>query len=232
MPDSRPHVLLVHGAFADATCWQHLVPLLERDGFEVSAVQNPLTALADDVATTRRALDALHGPVIVVGHSYGGVVITEAAAGRADVAALVYVAAFVPDAGDTVGGLLERFPGSALPPALVPDTAGFVTIYRARYREAFAGDVPEAAARVMAVTQNPVAHGVLGQTVTRVAWRERPSWYVVATEDRAIPPELQRFLALRSGAHTAEVRSSHVPHVSRPEEVARVVRAAAGATVR
>jgi pimeloyl-ACP methyl ester carboxylesterase len=220
-------IVLVHGAFADASSWQALIPLLQRDGFHVVAVQNPLTSLADDIATTRRMIDAQTGPVIVVAHSYGGAVITGAATGRPNVKALVYVAAFAPDANEPVGAFNESMP-SSLGPALRPDAAGFLYIDVGQFRDVFAADVPASRTRIMAVTQKPVFGNAFAESVPDPAWKTIPSWYVVASQDRAINPDLERFYARRMGAKVTEVRSSHVPFISKPEQIDRVIRDAAG----
>jgi len=225
--EPKPAIVLVHGAFADATGWQKVIPILERDGYTVTAVQNPLTSLAADVATTRRVIEAEKGPVIVVGHSYGGAVITLAAAGLPQVKGLVYVAAFAPDEGESLGGLLERGPQSAIGPALVPDSAGFLTIDRAKFQDVFAKDVQDVEARVMAATQKPIAGDIFRAPCAKPAWKAIPAHYLVARQDRAIHPDLQRFMAERLKARTAEVDSSHVPFVSRPADVARFIEDAA-----
>jgi pimeloyl-ACP methyl ester carboxylesterase len=224
-------VVLVHGAFADASGWSELIGILQRDGYRVVAVQNPLTSLDADVATTKRLIDAQTGPVIVVGHSYGGAVMTNAAAGNPNVKALVYVAAFAPDANEPVGAFLEQYP-SELGTALVPDAAGFVYIDAAKYRDVFAGDLPEPQTRVMAVAQKPIAGAVFGQAGPSAAWRSIPSWYVLAQEDRSINPELQRFYARRLNARTTEIKASHVVFISRASAVAKIVREAAVASAR
>jgi pimeloyl-ACP methyl ester carboxylesterase len=203
-----------------------VIPLLERAGYPVVAVQNPLTSFETDVATTRRVIDAQPGPVVAVGHSYGGAVITQAAAGSDKVRALVYVAAFAPDAGETVAGLSERYP-APIAQALRTDAAGFVSIDRARLRDVFAADVPEAAAGVMAATQKPIHGAAFGATLTAAAWRQVPSWFLVASEDRAISPALQRLYARRAGGTTVGVASSHVPFLSHPAAVARLIERAA-----
>jgi pimeloyl-ACP methyl ester carboxylesterase len=218
----RPTVVLVHGAFADATAWARVIPLLERAGYPVVAVQNPLTSFDADVATTRRAIDAQPGPVVAVGHSYGGAVITQAAAGSDKVRALVYVAAFAPDAGETVGGLWGQHP-APMAEALVTDAAGFVSLDRAKLRDVFARDVPEAETRVMAATQKPIHGSAFQATLGAAAWRQHPSWYLVAAEDRSISPELQRLYAKRAGATTVELPASHVPFLSRPLDVSRLI---------
>lgn len=226
---AKPAVILVHGAFADATGWQHVIPILERDGYAVTAVQNPLTSFDADVATTRRAIEAeaKKGPVVVVGHSYGGAVITLAAVGLPQVKALAYVAAFAPDDGESLGGLLERGPQSDIGPALVPDAAGFLSIDRAKFQDVFAHDVQGVEARVMAATQKPIAGEIFQAKCTKPAWKSIPSYYLVARQDHAIHPDLQRFMAERMKAHTIEVDSSHVPFVSKPADVARFIEDAA-----
>jgi pimeloyl-ACP methyl ester carboxylesterase len=228
---TKPTIVLVHGAFADGTGWQRVIAILQRDGYPVLAVQNPLVSFAADVQTTKRLIDAQKGPVVAVGHSYGGAVITEAAAGNANVKALVYIAAFAPEAGEPIGAFLERYP-TALGPALRPDAAGFLYVDRARFRDIFAADVPAADANVMAAAQKPIIGAAFGASVGRAAWKSIPSWYLVAQDDRAISPELERFYARRMRATTTEVRSSHVPFVSRPGEVARVIVQAASAAAK
>jgi pimeloyl-ACP methyl ester carboxylesterase len=229
---AKPAIVLVHGAFADASGWNRVIGLLERDGYSVTAAQLPLKSLADDVETTRRVIDAQKGPVVLVGHSYGGAVITAAAAGRKDVRALVYVAAFAPDAGEKLGELLNRFSPSAVVQALVPDAAGFVSIDRSKFAAAFAADVTPSEARLMAATQKPIAGAIFEQSMEGTAWRTVPSWYLLARSDRAIPPELQKFMADRIGARVVEVESSHVPFMSRPGEVADVIESAARGTTK
>ncbi len=224
---NKASIVLVHGAFSDGSSWKKVIPILEDEGFTVTAVQNPLKSLAEDVATTRRVIEAQKGNVVLVGHSYGGAVITEAAAGSDKVKALVYVAAFAPDAGETLGGLIEKFPPSALGAALAPDSASFLYIDRAKFREVFAGDVPEEEASVMAATQKPIAAGAFSEPVTSAAWKSIPSWYVVSTLDHAVNPDLERFMAKRIRAEITEVKASHVPFISQPEEISRVIKAAA-----
>jgi pimeloyl-ACP methyl ester carboxylesterase len=228
---AKPTIVLVHGAFADGTGWQRVIPILERDGYSVIAVQNPLASLAGDVQTTKRVIDAQTGPVVAVGHSYGGAVITGAAAGNANVKALVYIAAFAPDANEPIGAFGEKYP-TALGTALRPDAAGYLYIDRARFRELFANDVSATDASVMAAAQKPIIGTVFGSSVQQAAWKTIPSWYVVAQEDRAINPELERFYARRMGAKTTEIKSSHVAFISHPAEVARVIEQAASAAVK
>lgn len=223
--------MLVHGAFADATGWQRVIPILERDGYTVVAVQNSLVSLAGDVETTKRFIEAQHGAVVAVGHSYGGAVISGAAAGNANVTALVYLAAFAPEAGEPIAAYGEKYP-SPLSAALRPDAAGFLYIDRAQFRDVFARDVSSIEASVMAATQKPINATAFGASVQQPAWKTIPSWYVVAQEDRAINPELERFYAKRMGAKTFEIKASHVLFISHPLEIARVIEQAAGAGAR
>jgi pimeloyl-ACP methyl ester carboxylesterase len=225
---NKPRIVLVHGAFADATGWQHVIPLLRQAGYPVIAVQNPLTSLADDIATTKRVIDAeaQKGPVVVVGHSYGGAVITGAAAGNSNVKALVYIAAFGPEAGEPVGAYLEQYP-SLLGTGLAPDAAGFVYIDREKFQEIFAKDVDATTTYVMGATQKPIFGQIFGQGPVAAAWKNIPSWYLVAKEDNAINPDLERFYAKRMGATTSEITSSHVPFISHPNEVAALIETAA-----
>jgi pimeloyl-ACP methyl ester carboxylesterase len=230
---AKPTIVLVHGAFADASSWAKIIPLLEADGYTVIGVQIPLTSLPDDIATTKRVIEAQQGPVVVVGHSYGGAVITGAAAGEANVKALVYIAAFAPDAGEVLAAPSEKFPQPPLNSALVPDSAGFLYIDRARFHDAFCKDVPAADARIMAATQKPLNKSVFAAQVPGAAWKNVPSWYIVAMEDQAINPDLERWYAKRMGATTTEMKSSHVAFLSHPAEVVRVIQAAAtGSKVR
>ena len=226
---AKPTIVLVHGAFADGSSWAKVIPILENDGYPVIAVQNPLTSLADDVATTKRVIEAQKGPVVVVGHSYGGAVITAAAAATPNVKALVYVAAFAPEADEVLAAPGAKFPPSALSSALVPDAAGFLYVDRAKFHDVICSDVPVADARVVAAAQKPINGSVFTAPVPGAAWKTIPSWYIVATEDRAINPDLERFYAKRIGATTSEIKSSHVPFVSHPKEVANVIEAAATA---
>jgi pimeloyl-ACP methyl ester carboxylesterase len=227
--NSKVSVVLVHGAFADASSWRRVIPILEKDGFTVTAVQNPLKSLADDVATTKRVVDAQKENVILVGHSYGGAIITDAAAGNSKVKGLVYVAAFAPDAGEALGGLIERFSPSPLATALVPDSAGFLYIDRSKFQEVFANDLTKDEAALLAATQKPIAGAIFGESLKAAAWKTIPSWYVVSTQDNAINPDLERFMAKRIGAEAKEIKASHVSFISNPAEVAKVVEAAAAA---
>src|SRR5215471_2886430 len=228
----KPAIVLVHGAFADASGWSRVIPILQRDGYSVTAVQIPLTSLADDVATAKRAVDSQKGPVVLVGHSYGGAVITGAAAGSANVKALVYLAAFAPEAGEPLGAPGKNFAEPPLNSALVPDSAGFLYIDRAKFHDAFCKDLPEAEARIMAATQKPLSGSVFEASVSAAAWKTVPSWYVVSSQDRAINPELERFYAKRIGATTNEIAASHVAFLSHPREAAKVIEEAARAAQR
>ncbi|HEY8228117.1 MAG TPA: alpha/beta hydrolase [Pyrinomonadaceae bacterium] len=221
-------VILVHGAFADGSSWGDVIPLLEKAGYEVIAVQNPLTSFADDVATTRRVVDAQRNPVVLVGHSYGGAVITKAAVGAPNIKALVYVAAFAPEAGENLQNLLEKYP-SKIGAALVPDAAGFLYIDRTKFKEAFAADVSDRDLSVMSAAQKPIKSEIFGEVYKESAWKDIASWYLIANEDQAINPALQRVFAQRMGASTREVKSSHVPFASNPSAVAAIIEEAAEA---
>jgi len=225
--NSKTSIVLVHGAFADGSSWNKVIPLLEAEGFTVTAVQNPLKSLSEDVATTKRVIDAQKGDVVLVGHSYGGAVITEAAAGNSKVKALVYVAAFAPDAGESLGALGERFPAAPLGKAVVPDSAGFLYIDRAKVADVFANDLPKEEAALLAATQKPLAAAIFGEPLKAAAWKSIPSWYVVSTQDNAINPDLERFMAKRMNAKTKELKASHVSFISNAPEIAKVIESAA-----
>jgi pimeloyl-ACP methyl ester carboxylesterase len=226
---SNTSVVLVHGAFADGSSWGNVIPLLEKEGYNVTAVQNPLTSFADDVVTTRRVIDAQPGPVVLVGHSYGGAVITAAGRGASNVKALVYVAAFAPDTGDNLQALLQKYP-SKIGAALVPDAAGFLYIDRAKFREVFVADVSERDHSILSAAQKPIQSQIFGQVYESPAWKEIANWYLIANEDQAINPELQRMFATRMGATVREVKSSHVPFVSNPPAVVAIIKEAEEAT--
>jgi pimeloyl-ACP methyl ester carboxylesterase len=227
---TKPTIVLVHGAFADATSFQELIKLLQEKHYSVVAVQNTLTSFDADIATTKRLIDAQKGPVVVVGHSYGGAVITGAAAGNPNVRALVYIAAFAPDANEPIAALQGNYSPPALSTALVPDAAGFLYVDTAKFRAVVAQDLPVRLTRIAAATQKPVINTVFGASTPQVAWRTIPTWYMVASEDHAINPDLERFYAKRMNAHTTEVRSSHVMYISHPAEVAKVIEEAANRT--
>ncbi|MCA0359379.1 MAG: alpha/beta hydrolase [Proteobacteria bacterium] len=222
------NVVLVHGAFADGSGWRGVYDRLTAKGYRVTIVQNPLTSLADDVAATRRALARQDGPTILVGHSYGGTVITEAG-NDPKVAGLVYVAAFAPDAGESTGDQLADIPP---PSTFVIDTQsdGFGFINAAKFKEGFAADINDADAAFMRDAQVPIAMSAFGDKVSKAAWRVKPSWFVVATDDGAIDPKLLRKTAARIGAQTTEIKGSHVVFLSQPEAVANVIDNAAETT--
>jgi pimeloyl-ACP methyl ester carboxylesterase len=227
-PGGRPTIVLVHGAFADASGYQRLIPILQRNGYEVLAVQIPLASLDGDVETTKRFLDGINGPIVLVGHSYGGAVITGAAAGNPKVKALVYLAAFAPESGEALGTFGDKYP-VALNSALQPDSAGFLYIDRAKFHADFCADLSEGDARVMAVTQKPLNKSVFGASVPEAAWKTIPSWFLVSQDDHAINPDLERFYAKRMNAKTSEVKSSHVAFISHPDVVAKLIEQAASA---
>src|SRR3954470_9919599 len=229
--DTKPTIVLVHGAFADASSFERLIPLLLKDGYNVVAVQNPLSSLPDDIATTKRLIDAQKGPVVVVGHSYGGVVISSAASGNPNVKALVYLAAFAPEANEPVGPLTDKYP-TALGKALRPDAASFLYIACDQFRGVFAADLTESAAAVACATQKPVHNSVFGATIDAPAWKTIASWYLVSRQDHALNPDLERFYAKRMGATTSEINSSHLAFISHPKVVARFIEQAATARTR
>ena len=228
---AKPTIVLVHGAFADASSFQYLIPLLQKDGYNVVAVQNPLPSVPDDIATTKRLIDAQKGPVVVVGHSYGGVVISGAAAGNPNVKALVYLAAFAPEANEPVGPLTEKYP-TALGKALRPDAAGYLYIACDQVHNVFAADLPVGAAKVVCATQKPVHNSVFGASIDTPAWKTIPSWYLVSRQDRALNPDLERFYAKRMKATTSEIDASHVAFISHPKVVAKLIEQAATATAK
>src|ERR1700729_678589 len=221
------NVVLVHGGFVDGSGWQAGHDLLTRDGYRVAVVQNPTLSLEDDVAVTKRGIDDLDGPVVLVGHSYGGAVITEA--GLHDkVAALVYIAAFAPDKGESVNTLLAGFPADAPQPPILPPKDGFLFLDRDKFHASFAGDLPAGQAAFMADSQVPWGVSALGGTISEAAWRIKPSRYLLATQDRMIPPSAQRAMAERTGATITEVPASHAVYVSQPQAVASLIKQAAG----
>ena len=224
----KPTIILVHGAFAVASGWQAVIGLLQDDGYPVLAVQNALASLANDVETTKRAIDAQTGPVVVVGHSYGGAVMSGAAAGNADVRALVFLSAFAPEPGEAVAAFGSEYPID-LDTALVPDAAGFLSIDPAKFHAVFGADLPDRQTAWMAVAQKPIHGSIFGQSVPEAAWKTIPSWYVVARQDHAINPDLERFYAKRIGARTTEIDSSHVVFLSHPREVTDLIKEAATA---
>lgn len=224
--DDKPAIILVHGAFANSSSWARVIPILQRDGYEVTAVENPLQSLASDVEWTKRVIDAQSKPVVLVGHSYGGAVITGAAANNPKVKALAYVAAFAPEAGEPIGALIEKYPVK-LGAGLRPDAAGFLYVDRDQFQELVAADLPAADIAVLAASQKPIKGDVFASSVPQAAWKTTPSWYLVATQDKAINPDLERFYAKRMGATTVEVNSSHLPFATHPAEVAALIEQAA-----
>ena len=219
-------IVLVHGGFVDGSGWAGVYRALRKDGFEVAVVQNPTLSLSDDVAVTRRAIAAQGGPVLLVGHSYGGVVITEAGT-HPNVAGLAYIAAFAPDAGESVSSLIKDPPPGAPVPPILPPQDGFLFLDRTKFHASFAGDVDADIADFMAASQVPWGVEALEGKITTPAWRTKPSWYLVATDDRMIPPPAQRAMSKRAGSAVIEVPGSHSVYVSQPGPVAAlIVRAA------
>lgn len=225
-PAAVRNVVLVHGGFVDGSGWQKVYDRLLQKGYRVTIVQNPTVSLADDVAVTRREIAKLEGPVVLVGHSYGGVVVSEAGADP-KVERLVYIAAFVPDAGESVQTLIANpVPGAPQPPILPPQD-GFLFLDRGKFADAFAADVPAEAAAFMADSQVPWGVDALNGAVTVPAWKSKPSWYLVATDDRMIPPPAQQSMAKRAGATTVEIAGSHAIYVSQPDAVVALIEQAA-----
>ncbi|MGC1548645.1 MAG: alpha/beta hydrolase [Rhodanobacter sp.] len=225
-PLGAKNVVLVHGGFVDGSGWQKVYNILKKDGYNVTIVQNPTISLADDVAFTKRAIAQQDGPVVLVGHSYGGAVISEAGTDP-KVKSLVYIAAFALDKGESVQSMIAHpAPGASAPPILPPQD-GFLLLDRAKFAAAFAGDVPAAEAEFMAASQVPWGVNALAGEVTVPAWKTKPSWYMVTTEDHMIPPDAQRMMAKRAGATVVEVRGSHAIYVSEPAAVAKLIEQAA-----
>jgi pimeloyl-ACP methyl ester carboxylesterase len=220
------NVVLVHGGFVDGSGWQGVYDTLKKDGYTVSIVQNPTISLADDVAVTKRTLAAQDGPAILVGHSYGGVVITEAG-NDPKVAGLVYIAAFAPDTGESVSALIKNPPPGVPVPPILPPQDGFLLLDRAKFQASFAADVSADAAAFMADSQVPWGLDALNGAVTDPAWKTKPSWYLVATDDRMIPPDAQRAMSRRAGSIVVEANGSHAVYVSQPRAVADLIAKAA-----
>jgi pimeloyl-ACP methyl ester carboxylesterase len=219
-------VVLVHGGFVDGSGWQGVYQQLTRDGHAVSVVQHPTISHADDVAVTKRVIDAVSEPVTLVGHSYGGAVITEAG-NHPKVAALVYIAAFVPDMGESVNTLIAGFPTDGPQPPILPPQDGFLLLDRDKFHASFAGDLSAEQAAFMADSQVPWGVEALGGTISEPAWQIKPSWYLVTTEDRMIPPSAQRDMSARAGSTVVEVAGSHSIYVSQPGVVADLIEKAA-----
>src|ERR1700733_9594909 len=226
MSTKARNVVLVHGLFADGSCWSEVIARLQSSGLNVTSVQNPLTTLPEAVASVQRVLARQDGPTVLVGHSFAGMIVTEAGV-HPNVSALVYVAARAPDAGEDYAALAKTYP---TPPA----SAGIVfdgdegRLSEAAFLRDFAGDLPEAKAKVLYATQEPFQKALLTGKTTHAAWRSKPSFYAVSTEDRTINPDLERFMAKRMGAKTIEVKSSHLSLISHPAEIARLILEAAG----
>lgn len=223
---TRGAIVLVHGGFVDGSGWEGVYRILKRDGYRVSIVQNPTTSLADDVAATRRVIAEQKGPVILVGHSYGGAVITEAG-NDPSVEGLVYITAFAPDRGESVASLIKDPPPGAPVPPILPPTDGFLMLDNAKFAASFAADVPAEKADFMANSQVPWGLAALNGAVTEPAWAAKPSWYLVATDDRMIPPPAQRAMSKRAGSSVVEAKGSHAIYVSQPEVVAEIIKTAA-----
>jgi pimeloyl-ACP methyl ester carboxylesterase len=225
------NIVLVHGAFADGSGWEGVYNILKNKGYNVSVVANPNTSLADDVTATNRVLDRIDGPVILVGHSYGGAIITEAGTSE-KVVGLVYISAFVPDSGESLLKLLQSGPPSPNSGILPPSKDGFVWYDKAKYHSGFCADLSKEKADFMADSQVPVSASVFGSTITNAAWKTKPSWYVVATEDQTIPADAERFMAKRANAKVTEIKGSHVVFISQPKAVAAVIVSAASGSLK
>ena len=221
------NIVLVHGGFVDGSGWEPVYQILRSSGHAVTVVQNPTTSLADDVAVTRRALDQQSDQAILVGHSYGGAVITEAGT-HPKVAALVYIAAFAPDGGESVNTLIADPPPGAPVPPILPPQDGFLFLDKEKFAASFAADVKPELAAFMADSQVPWGLDALSGSITEPAWRSKPSWYLVATEDRMIPPDAQRQMSQRANATVVEAAGSHAIYVSHPDPVAAIIETAAG----
>jgi pimeloyl-ACP methyl ester carboxylesterase len=213
------NIVLVHGAWADGSSWSKLIPLLAAAGLHVVAVQNPLSSVAEDVASTNRAINAQEGPVLLVGHSYGGAVITEAG-NNPKVAGLVYVAAFAPDEGETCGGLAQKFPPTPIFGGIQPIEDGYLLLSPKAVTEDFAQDLSPADQKLVLATQGATQGAILGTPIKQAAWRTKPNWFVIAENDRAISPEQERSTAERMGAKTLTLATSHLPMLSQPDKVA------------
>lgn len=226
-PESNvKEIVLVHGGFVDGSGWEEVYKILKKDGYHVSIVQNPTISLADDVAVTKRVLETQSGPVILVGHSYGGAVISEAG-NDPKVAGLVYVAAFALDNGESVSSLIKDPPPGAPVPPILPPQDGYLFLDKAKFASSFAADVDAEKAAFMADSQVPWGLEALNGAVSEAAWRTKPSWYLVTTDDKMIPPAAQRFMSKRAGSTVVEVAGSHAIYVSQPNAVATLIKSAA-----
>ena len=220
------NIVLVHGGFVDGSGWEPVYQILKKKGYNVSVVQNPTISLKDDVAVTKRVLAAQSGRSILVGHSYGGAVITEAGTDP-KVAGLVYIAAFAPDAGESLEKLIQSAPPDAPKPPILAPQEGFLLLDRSKFAGSFAADVKPELAAFMADAQVPWGLGAITGTISQPAWKSKPSWYLLTTEDKMIPPDAQRFMSKRAGANVVETKASHAVYVSQPDAVASIVEAAA-----
>ena len=218
-----PSVVLAHAAWADASSWNKVIPPLQRRGMQVVAVQIPLTSLSEDVATVRRTLKRVSGPVVLVGHSYGGAVITAAGSGSPKVRALVYIAAMAPDEGETVGQLLHRAAPHASAPALLPDEDAFLWMSAKGFADAVAHESSAVDAALMAATQKPIAIKCVEERMTKPAWKEKPSWFLVAERDRMIASGTQRYMAHRTGGYVHAMEVDHTPLASAPDRVVAII---------
>lgn len=220
------NIVLVHGGFVDGSGWESVYKILTKRGYNVTVVQNPTITLAGDVAVTKRAIDAMNGPVILVGHSYGGAVISQAGT-EPNVVGLVYITAFALDNGESVGSLLKNPAPGSTPPPILPPVDGFLLLDREKFPAAFAGDVMPEIAAFMAVSQVPWGLDAVNDAVTDAAWKTKKSWYLLTTEDRMIPPDAQRFMSKRAGSKVVEVKASHSVFLSHPDSVASIIEQAA-----
>ncbi|MDH3038920.1 alpha/beta hydrolase [Streptomyces sp. TRM75561] len=236
----KPTVVLVHGAFADSSGWNGVIKKLQKDGYTVIAPANPLRGLHQDAEYLRSVLDSVSGPVVLAGHSYGGSVMSEAAAGDKDVKALVYLASFQPEVGESTSALAAKFPGGELGPALtevpvqIPGAGEGTDLYikQDKFREVFAADVPRSVTKLMAATQRPITSAALDETATKAAWKTIPSWSLITKQDLAVPLESQRFMSKRANSHITEINASHAVSVSEPSAVTKIIEEASKATVR
>ena len=226
MAQSTRNIVLVHGGFVDGSGWESVYSLLKKDGYNVAIVQNPTISLAGDVAATKLVINEQDGPVILVGHSYGGAIITEAGTDP-KVVGLVYIAAFAPDKGESVNSLIKDPPPDAPVPPILPPRDGYLLLDKSKFRASFAGDVAAEKAAFMADSQVPWGLEALGGEISEPAWKSKPSWYLVTTEDKMIPPPAQRFMSERAGATVVEVAGSHAIYVSQPDAVVALIKQAA-----
>jgi len=226
MTQATTNIVLVHGGFVDGSGWESVYNILKKDGYNVAIAQNPTISLAGDVAATKLVIHSMEGPVILVGHSYGGAVITEAG-NDSQVAGLVYIAAFAPDKGESVNSLIKDPPPDAPVPPILPPQDGYLFLDKSKFQASFAGDVDDDKAAFMADSQVPWGVEALGGEISEPAWKSKPSWYLLATEDRMIPPPAQRMMSQRAGSTVVEVSGSHAIYVSQPNAVAALIKQAA-----